>query len=126
MNAKNKKQASGEDRRRARRTVVQESFHLFLVIPPIHGMVRIYMRDISRLGLCFRLEMECDIRSGQKFQARLYINPAFYLPLECVVVRAQPDEVAVEFLEPDSPAAQAVGKLQDFFESAESAGILVE
>lgn len=124
MSGKNKK--DGAERRRARRTVVQESFHLFLVIPPIQGMVRIYMKDISRLGISFRLENEADFRMGQKFQARLYISPAFYLPLECVVVRAMPEEVAVEFTEPDSPSAAAVGKLQDFFEAAEQAGVLVE
>lgn len=123
--AKTKKTEQGEDRRRARRTVVQESFHLFLVIPQVQGMVRIYMRDLSRLGLRFRLEVPGDFRVDQKFQARLYISPAFYLPLECRVVRAVDDEVAVEFVEPDSPAPCAVAKLQEFFEAAEAAGVLV-
>lgn len=124
MSGKNKKQ--GEERRRARRTIVQESFHLFLVIPPVHGMVRIYMRDISRLGLCFRTDVEGNFHEGQSFQARLYINPAFFLPLECRVVRVLGGEIAVEFTEPDSPAAHAVAKLQEFFEAAEAAGVLIE
>ena len=120
--AKNK--GSADERRRARRTLVQESFNLFLVIPEVHGMVRIYMRDISKVGLCFRTEMEGDFRSGQKFKARMYLNPAFYLPLECKVIRVSGGEVAVEF--PETGAGQAIAKLQEFFDAAEEHGVLAE
>ncbi|MGE3262599.1 MAG: PilZ domain-containing protein [Bacteriovoracia bacterium] len=125
MAGKNKKEVQDE-RRKAQRMAVQESFNLFLVIPSVHGMVRIYMRDLSATGLCFRSEMETDLAQGQKVSARLYINPAFYLPLECVVVRVGKGEVAVQFLDAESPAVKAVAHLQSFFDSAESAGVLVE
>lgn len=121
-----KSELSGDERRQARRMAVQESFNLFLVLPSLHGMVRIYMRDISRLGLSFRSEMDSNLTKGQKVSARLYTNPAFYLPLECEVVRVGKGEVAVQFSEPTSPAALAVSKLQDFLDSAEKAGVLVE
>lgn len=126
MTPKPSKKDSHDERRKAQRLAVQESFNLFLVIPALHGMVRIYMRDISRLGLCFRPEMETSLAQGQELEARLYINPAFYLPLECRVVRVMKAEVAVEFVEPDSPAARCVGRLQDFLDSAIDAGVSVE
>jgi hypothetical protein len=113
-----------EERRRARRTMVQESFNLFLVIPDIQGMVRIYMRDISGIGLCFRSEMESDFKPGQSFKARLYMNPGFYLPLDCRVIRVSGGEVAVEF--PGSGSGEAISRLQDFFDAAEKHGVLVE
>lgn len=117
---------SGEERRRARRTVVLESFNLFLVVPELFGMSRIYLRDLSAVGLSFRSELEIPVKSGQKFQARLYLNPAFYLPLDCRVVRASTGEVAVDFESPTAGAAQALGRLQDFLELAVDHGVLVE
>ncbi|HEY8279544.1 MAG TPA: hypothetical protein VIH99_07975, partial [Bdellovibrionota bacterium] len=65
MSAGKAKKESGEERRRARRTIIQESFNLFLVIPESLGMARIYMRDISRLGLSFRTEMDIGVKQGQ-------------------------------------------------------------
>lgn len=121
-----KQTLSGEERRRAKRTLVQESFNLFLVIPEIHGMVRIYMRDISRLGICFQSEVESPIKKGQELKTRLYINPGLYLPLDCRVVRVGNGEVALEFVDANAPPAKAVGFLQDFFETAATAGVLVE
>jgi len=122
---KSKSSKSVDERRRARRTIVQESFNLFLVIPEIHGMVRIYLRDLSRIGLCFRTEVDSpDFKEGQKFKARMYLSPAFYLPVDCKIVRVLKGEVAVEF--PDTGSAIAIGKLQEFFEAAEEHGVLVE
>lgn len=121
MAAKNKK---AEERRRARRTVVQEGFNLFLVVPELQGMARIYVRDISAVGLCFRTEIEVPLKPGQKLHARLYLNPAFYLPLDCLVVRVSRGEVALEF--PESGAAEAIGKMQEFFDAAATHGVLVE
>ena len=117
------KTGKADERRRARRTIVQESFNLFLVLPELHGMVRIYLRDISKIGLCFRSEMEGTFTMGQKFKARVYLSPAFYLPLDCKVVRVIGEEVAVEFTE--AGAGIALGKLQEFFEAAEEHGVLV-
>lgn len=125
MSAKAKKE-SGEERRRARRTVIQESFNLFLVIPEVLGMARIYMRDISKLGLSFRTEMEVALKQGQELHARVYLNPAFFLPVDCKVVRVRGSEFGVEFTKPDHPAVQALAQLQDFFDAAEKAGVLVE
>lgn len=126
MSAPKTKKDSPEDRRRARRTVIQESFNLFLVIPKALGMARIYMRDISKLGLSFRAEMETGLKQGQEVNGRVYINPAFYLPVELRVVRVNGEDIGVEFREPQSPPVLALGLLQDFFESAEKAGTLVE
>lgn len=124
--SKQKKGSSGEERRRARRTVVQESFQLFLVIPEAIGMARIYMKDISRLGLSFRADMDFGLKNGQAVSARVYLNPAFYLPLKAKVVRLTATEVGMEFSQPDDPAIKAISLLQDFFEAAEKSGVLVE
>ena len=118
-----KNQKSAEERRRARRTVVQESFNLFLVVPEWQGMSRLYLKDISRIGISFHAERE-GLKAGQKFEARLYMSPAFYLPLKCEVIRAGKGEVAAEF--PDTGAAEAIAKLQDFFDSAAEHGVLVD
>lgn len=126
MAAPKQKKESGEERRRARRTVIQESFNLFLVIPEALGMVRIYMRDISKLGLSFRTEVETGLKQGQEIKARVYINPAFFLPVDCRVVRLGSSEVGVEFTKPNQAATQAIALLQDFFDAAEKAGVLVE
>jgi hypothetical protein len=123
---KNKKESSGEERRRARRTIIQESFNLFLVIPESLGMARIYLRDISKLGLSFRSEIDIGLKANQELHARVYLNPAFFLPIDCKVVRVQGSEFGVEFLKPEAPAVQALAMLQDFFEAAEKAGVLVE
>ncbi len=123
---KNKQDKGGEERRRARRTMIQESFNLFLVIPASLGMVRIYMRDISKLGLSFRTEMDLGLKQDQELKARVYINPAFFLPVDCKVVRLGTAEIGVEFTDPASPSAHAIALLQDFFDAAEKAGTLVE
>ncbi|MGZ3736364.1 MAG: PilZ domain-containing protein [Bdellovibrionota bacterium] len=112
--------------RRARRTIIQESFNLFLVIPESLGMARIYLRDISKLGLSFRSEIEIGLKANQELHARVYLNPAFFLPIDCKVVRIQGNDFGVEFLKPDVAAVQALALLQDFFEAAEKAGVLVE
>jgi len=126
MSTKAGKREQAEERRRAKRTVVRESFSLFLVIPEALGMARIYIRDLSRLGLSFRPEIDCGLSQGQQFEARLYLNPAFYLPVNCRVVRLTASEVGVEFVKPQDGAVKAVGLLQDFFEAAEVSGVLVE
>lgn len=126
MAAAKQKKESGEERRRARRTVIQESFNLFLVIPEALGMVRIYMRDISKLGLSFRTEVETGLKQGQEIKARVYINPAFFLPVDCRVVRLGSSEIGVEFTKPNHASTQAIALLQDFFDAAEKAGVLVE
>jgi hypothetical protein len=123
---KQNKKESGEERRRARRTIIQESFNLFLVIPESLGMARVYMRDISKLGLSFRFELPLPLKMGQELSTRVYLNPAFYLPIDCRVVRISGSEFGLEFLKPAHEAVQALGLLQDFFEAAEKAGVLIE
>lgn len=114
-----------EERRRARRTIVQESFPLFLVIPQSFGMARLYLGDISKLGLSFSADLDLGITEGQEVKARIYLNPAFYLPVDCKVARINKNNVGLEFLKPEEPAAKCLSLLQDFFDSAEKAGTFV-
>lgn len=112
---------TGIERRKYRRTMIQESFSFFVVIPKSQGMARIYLRDLSRSGLCFKVELESDFKIGQEFELRFYTSPAFFLALDCRVVRVASDEVAVEFKDPRCKAAEAVGKLQEFVDLASEA-----
>lgn len=120
MNAKNSK--TNEERRKAKRTTIQEGFNLFLVIPKISGMTRVYMNDLSQTGLRFMLDGSTIVKENQQISVQLYLNSAIYLPLDCLALRVSKSEVAVKFLNPQSPAVQAIGKLQEFIESAEKAG----
>lgn len=122
---KNKREA-GEERRRARRTIIQESFNLFLVIPEALGMARIYLRDISKLGMSFRSEIDLGLKPEQELKMRVYLNPAFYLPVDGKVRRVQGSEFGVEFTKPDSAPVQALAKLQEFFDAAEKSGVFAE
>ena len=115
-----------DERRRAQRTEVRDSFNLFLVVPELFGMSRIYLRDISAVGLCFRAEVETAVRVGQRLEARVYLNPAFYLPVSGEVVRAGRGEIALDFVDAKAGAARAIAKLQEFFEAAEASGVAVE
>jgi len=115
-----------DERRRAQRTEVRESFNLFLVVPELYGMARIYLRDISAVGLAFRTEFDVPLAPGQIFQARIYLNPGFYLPLECRVIRSLAGDVAVDFANHAAGPVLAIAKLQEFFDAAEEAGVAVE
>ena len=119
-----KQKLTGAERRRAKRVLVQESFSIFVVVPAGHGLVRLYMRDLSRLGLCFDCEIAGSFKAGQEFALRLHVNPGFYLPLEAKVVRVQNLEVACEFKDPEGVAVQSVAKLLDFLDIAAEAGVL--
>lgn len=116
----------GAERRRSPRTLIQESFNFFLVLPETTGMVRIYMKDISSVGVSFRTEVEGNFKQGDSFKARLYMSPTFFIPLECKVVRVKGVDIAVEFPNAKSPAALAIAKLQEFLEAAEEVAVMVE
>lgn len=124
MSVKMKKSRSygGEERRKSKRILVQESFSLYVVIPKKMGMARIYMRDISRTGLCFHTEMEEEFSLGQILDIRLYTNPVFYLPLKAKVLRVAAGEIGLEYSEPNSQSVFAIVKLLEFFEAAADAG----
>lgn len=119
------KKGGGEERRRARRTAIQEGFQLYLAIPQT-GMVRISLNDISKVGLSFRSDFDLGLKLDQSIEGRIYLNPAFYLPFAGKIVRMNPGNVGVEFTEPASASVQALGLLQEFFEVAAKAGVLVE
>jgi hypothetical protein len=121
MNAK--AAPSKEERRKAKRTAIQEGFNLFLVIPKIFGMTRIYLSDLSPLGIKFKADHNIQLKDQQSVQVHLYLNAAIYLPLECKIIRATDKEVALQFLNPQSTPCVAIGKLQEFLEAAEGAGI---
>jgi hypothetical protein len=115
-----------EEKRKSKRTPVRDSFQLFLVIPEATGFVRLYLRDLSAGGLCFRTEMPMELEMGQEVEARIYLNPSFYFSLPSSTVRVQKGEYALAFNDPKSLAAQAIQHLQEFLNAAEKAAVLVD
>lgn len=112
-----------EERRKNKRTMVQDFFSVFIVIPNKHGMAKIYLRDLSKAGLCFRTEMEEPFAAGQVLDLRFYTNPNMYIPLQCRVIRVQDGEVGVEFVHAGEKAVQAMQKLLEFFEIASETAV---
>lgn len=115
-----------KERRKVKRKLVQDSFSLFLVIPDSHGMGKIYIKDISPLGLAFEFEDTSQFQQGQEVSVRLFTNPFFYLPIMAKVVRSRGKTVGLEFSNPQSMPVKAVRKLLDFFETAETAGEMLK
>lgn len=121
MNSENVKSPKGEERRKAKRTAIQESFSFFLVIPNRLGMSKIYLRDVSATGLAFFSESLEGFSAGMEFEVRLYTGPAFFLPVKVSVVRVNPSDVAVSFLEPASAPVRAIAKFLEFIDLATEA-----
>ena len=113
-----------DERRKTKRLIVQESFSLFLVIPDKNGMVRIYIKDISKAGVCFQMDDIASFKQGSSIDFRLYLNPAFHIPVEGTVVRVKDGEVAVEFSTKAEKITKAISKLLDFFEMAAEVAVL--
>ena len=120
-----KSQSSGEEKRKAHRLEIQESFNLCLVIPKVFSMARLYVKDVSALGICVRNDLPAKIDLGEVLETRLYFNPGFYLPLSCRLARHTQTEIALEFVDSSSREAKAVAKLQEFIEQAEKAGVFI-
>lgn len=115
-----------KERRKVARKLVQDSFSLFLVIPDHHGMGKLYIKDISPLGLGFENDNVGTYEDGQELNIRLFTNPFFYLPIQAKVVRARGKTIGLEFMEPQSMPVKAVRKLLEFFELAESSGEMLK
>lgn len=85
------KKSSGEERRRAPRRPVLESFSLFVSVPK-KGGYKLPVHDLSELGMGFDIDLEGEgtdvpIASGEKLEVHFYMNQTLYLPLTVTVVR---------------------------------------
>lgn len=122
--AETSRSKQGDERRRAKRMAVRESFSFFLVIPKKMGMSRIYMRDISISGISFWSDMAAEFAVGAELSIRLYTSPALYLPIEVKVVRSSPNEIAINFIDQESDSVRALAKFLEFLDLAEAAAVL--
>ena len=84
----------GSERRKALRRPVLGTFSLFLVIPK-KGPQRLYIHDLSELGLGTDLEVEGEedmgfsLTLGESLEVQLYLNQSLYLPLNVRVARLE-------------------------------------
>ena len=112
---------SQPERRRVERTKIQEIFSMFLVIPEKQGMAKIYMKDLSKIGVCFRRDADIEYAANEKIDLRLYTSPTFYLPVTGMVVRIADTEIGIEFDNTQSKSMRALVKLMEFLALAQDA-----
>ena len=113
-----------KERRRSKRLSVERSFSFFSVIPSILGMSRIYMKDVSKHGLCLVPELPDAFHKEQHLDIRIYTGPLLYLPIRGRVVRKKNMDVGVEFDDPESESVQALTKFLEFLELASKVGVM--
>ena len=90
---KNSRDTDRDDRRRARRRPVLESFALSSTLPAI-GPHRLEVEDLSEIGIGVRLDGEVfgeagapHIRVGEALELKLYLNAVLFIPLRLRVAR---------------------------------------
>lgn len=109
-----------EEQRRVRRTAIRDAFSIFLTIPVLRGMSRIYIRDISTMGLNFFIDIDEFTKScsvGQVLEIHLYMAPSFYFSLKGKIVRIENDNMAMEF-ERDQKSLEALSRFLSFLDAA--------
>ena len=105
---------SGEERRRAKRRPILDSFSLFVSVPK-KGPHRLKVHDVSDLGLGFDLDAEGEsltdflIQNGEMLEVHFYLNQSLYLPLRAevtrIVTKADVRQVGAEFVDKASSKA---------------------
>ena len=70
-----------DERRKVRRTILNEFIGAFIVIPQ-KGLCEVTMYDISEDGLSFDMEYEKGcLKDGEEVAMRIYMNQHTYFPL---------------------------------------------
>jgi hypothetical protein len=120
-----KKTFSGDDRRKAERRPLLESFGFFAGAPA-KGMHRLPVHDVSETGLGLNLDVEGEpqdhfpIRQGESLDLHLYLNQSLYLSLKGKVAWVRGNErartVGVEFTDKKEAGYRAVGRLVKFLD----------
>lgn len=81
-----------EDKRRAKRRPILDTFSLFISIPR-KGPHRLKVHDVSELGIGFDFDIEGEPNSdfqpqkGQQMEIHLYLNQSLFIPLTVEVAR---------------------------------------
>ncbi len=84
----------GIERRKTRRRNILATFSIFLVIPQ-KGIHRLMIHNISEEGIAFDFDIESEApfdfpaKIGDSIDARLYINPSLYIPIQMKIVRIE-------------------------------------
>jgi hypothetical protein len=107
---------SPQERRRAVRRPLLDSFSLFVVVPK-KGGYRLKVHDVSDFGLGFDLDAEGESASdfpavsGDRYALRFYLNQTLYLPLQVQLVRIEEKgrqrRVGVEIVDRSTPGYRA-------------------
>ena len=116
---------SGDERRRARRRPILETFQFFCVIPK-KGPYRLKVHDLSELGMGFDADLEPESESGfqvaesEELDLLLYVNQSLYIPFRVKVARIETRsgkrKIGAEFRKEGSrgyPALDAFLKMVD-------------
>lgn len=120
-----------DDRRRARRRPLVESFSCFVSIPK-RGSHRLHVYDLSELGVGFDFDIEGEdlgahpLALDDLLELHFYINQSLFLPLKIRVARIEDKKtkrkVGAEFTEPKSDSCRALQAflkmIDEIFEAA--------
>lgn len=79
------------ERRRYRRRIVLDSFHVFLTVPK-NGENKIYLKDISENGFAFESDKRNSFSLSQTLECAFYINAGLSVPLKVRVAHIRPLE----------------------------------
>jgi hypothetical protein len=110
---------NSQERRRAQRRSILESFSVFVVVPK-KGIHRLPLRDLSPLGIGFDLDVEGEspesfqLKEKAQLELQFFLNQSLYLPLLVEVKRIETDSktglrrVGGEFLDTTAPGHRAL------------------
>lgn len=101
-----------QERRRARRRPILDTFALFVVVPK-KGMHRLIAHDISELGIGFDIDVDQEdpaaspLEKGEVLSIRFYVNQSLFIPLSVTVARVDTSRgirrIGAEFTDQQSP-----------------------
>lgn len=108
--------AKSDERRRAKRRPILDTFSLFVVVPR-KGPNRLPVQDVSELGIGFGLDVDGEpelgfkVASGETMEILFYLNQSLSIPLKVKVARVVNHgslrRVGAEFLETDQKPYRA-------------------
>lgn len=111
------KQQDQDERRKARRRPLVDTFSCFVSIPK-RGSHRLHVYDLSELGVGFDFDIEGEdlgahpIAIGDTFELHFYMNQSLFLPLQIRVARIEDKKtkrkIGAEFTDPQSDSCRAL------------------
>ena len=111
------KQQDQDERRRARRRPIVDTFSCFVSIPK-RGSHRLHVYDLSELGVGFDFDIDGEdlqahpITIDDVFELHFYMNQSLFIPLQIRVARIEDKKskrkIGAEFVDAKSDSCRAI------------------